>query len=84
MVFGGKMSARTYNNDIFLYDIELNYWKIVITWNKPQLRCEHAMKVINNELIIHGGYNDNRTLNDLYINNIIDINSAGNERRNTT
>ena len=82
ILFGGYTMINKkwmcYNN-IYIYDCDKKMWNKIECNNKPLARYQHAMCIVNNNLIINGGLDINdKQLNDMYsisINNIINNNS---------
>ena len=70
IIFGGlcnKQRERICHNDIYIFNILTNTWKIIKSNNKPIPRFAHGMCIINNKLIIHGGLDvNNIPLNDIH------------------
>ena len=62
-------------NDVYIYGINNNRWKRIKCKNKPFGRFWHAMCIVNNNLIIHGGkdiyLNSSNDMHKININDII-------------
>jgi N-acetylneuraminic acid mutarotase len=54
-------------NDLYEYDFKLNKMnKIDSLSNPPTVRCNHTAMIYKRSLIIFGGWDGTRTLNDMY------------------
>lgn len=70
-VFGGKFKLHNYHYmaDLDIYDLTENHWITpnISTKKFLELRRNHVADLIGNQMIIHGGMNeDNKILNDVY------------------
>ena len=75
-IFGGKNESEIFN-DLYEYDIKLGKTiKIDSLSNPPTVRCNHTAMIYKKSMIIFGGWDGTRTLNDMYelsLSNLIRI-----------
>ena len=65
-IFGGKNESEIFN-DLYEYDIKLDKTiKIDSLSNPPTVRCNHTAMIYKKSMIIFGGWDGTRTLNDMY------------------
>lgn len=59
-VFGGLSKDSLTLNDLWCYNIKENYWRRITTESKsPSPRYGHTLGMIDNSLIVYGGFNSN-------------------------
>mmetsp|Transcript_108673 Transcript_108673/g.307331 ORF Transcript_108673/g.307331 Transcript_108673/m.307331 type:complete len:714 (+) Transcript_108673:76-2217(+) len=67
-IFGGSEDRKRHLNDLHVYDTTSCVWKEVLTnGNTPSNRGNHATTAVDQQLVLHGGWNSDETLDDMYI-----------------
>ena len=77
IMFGG-LNKNGFNwicyNDIHIYNIKQNKWRLIVCENNPEKRCNASMCLINGKLIVHAGQNvKDIALSDMYYISINDL-----------
>ena len=61
-------------NDLWYYDMKNEKWKYINCSNKPSERMLHGMMLCQNNIIVHGGCDNNfKTFQDTYLISVNDI-----------
>ena len=69
-VFGGYSGLEL--DDFFTLDLKTFEWKrIEVNYNRPRRRNNHASAVFQQTLFIHGGYDGEDWLNDMFCFNTV-------------
>jgi len=71
-IFGGKRHSKDTDalNDFWQYNIANNTWKKIACKNSPQGILYHSATCYNNQMVVYGGYRNNKPVSEMWILNL--------------